>query len=64
MNDVNIARAHWCDQWHTWLDISTDLSAQAKSDQHAEEEDGPERRDGQSRHNFWVDDERQASSCK
>ena len=40
-----------------------ELRAHAQRDEHHEEHDGPQRRDGQARHHLRVDDERQARTC-
>ena len=40
-----------------------ELGAYAQCQQHCEEEDRPERRDGQTRHRLRVGDERQTRTC-
>lgn len=39
------------------------LAVNAQHQQHREEEDGPEGRDGQLRHRLWVCQERQSRAC-
>lgn len=39
------------------------LAVQADGEEHEEEEDGPQRRDGQSGHSLRVHHERQAGAC-
>ena len=43
-------------------DVTHYLRSKAEGDQHGEEEDGPERRDGQPGHHLRVHDKRQAST--